>query len=447
MKSKKLLSGFLCAALICAALCACSDSNVFSDRERLSAGYTRPTDAEKTYNYADGAAQPPAAYNSYANLITGYELKLFRNMAAENSTFAFSPAANAIGLSLLANGAKGDTLSEIKLALGLDLSTEDLNTCSSYFKSRLESVSKKEESKTDELSGKTVAEENPGELTLGEALLFNNKSDVRTAFLQNNADYYGADIARFDFSDKGNSVKLNSLLDINYSDKLITEKDGSLCAVSYGKIKDIWLSPYAYEDIIDGKFGNKSISFMKSTDSYIFSASAKGIIKYTAKNPLKLVLIMPNENVKISDYVKTFDSVEYTKLLESFSVTSRADASVPQFEIKSADEPEPMSGAMQKSGLYTLFSDKTDFGNLAHSDNVFLNEFYELKTGFCLNKSGVSTASDKLSEVTLAAKAPVSESKEKNTQLVFNRPFIFMLIDNECNIPVYMGVYSGTAES
>lgn len=444
MNSKRTIPGFLCAALICAALCACSNPNTFSDKELLSAGYTRSADSEKTYNYADGAAEPPASYNSYANLITGYELKLFRNAAAGSSNFAFSPAANALELSLLANGAKGDTLSEIKLALGLDLSNEDLNTCSSYFKSRLESVRKKEESKTDELSGKTVADDNPAELTLGEALLFNNKSDVRTAFLQNNSDFYGADIARFDFADNGNFAKLNSLLNIDYGDKLIPENDGSLCAVSYTKIKDLWLSPYSSEDIIDGKFGGKSMSFMKSEDSYIYSASAKGIIKYTAKNPLRLVLVMPNENVSISDYVKTFDSVEYTKLLESFSVTSRADASIPQFEISNSNESGSMSGVMQKSGLYTLFSDKTDFGNLAHSDDIQINDFYELKTGFCLNKNGVSTASDKLSEVTLASKSSTAESKNKNTQLVFNRPFIFMLIDNESNIPVYMGVYSGS---
>jgi serpin B len=444
MKSKKVISGFLCAALICAALCACSDPNVFSDKELLSAGYTRSDDVKKTYNYADGAAEPPGAYNSYANLITGYELKLFRNAAVGNSTFVFSPAANALGLSLLANGAKGDTLSEIKLALGLDLSNEDLNTCSSYFKSRLESVRKKEGSKTDELSGKTVAEENPAELKIGEALLFNNKSDVRTAFLQNNADFYGADIARFDFADNANAAKLNSLLDIDYGEKLISGNDGSLRAVSYIDIKDLWLSPYSSEDIIDGKFGGKQVSFMRSSDSFIYSPSAKGIIKYTAKNPLKLVLVMPNENIKIGDYIKTFDSVEYTKLLESFSVTSRADASVPQFEIKSSDEPESMSGAMQKSGLYTLFSDKTDLGDLAHSDDVKPDGFYELKTGFCLDKNGVSTASDKLAEVTLAKNDTNAVSPGKNTQLVFDRPFIFMLIDNESNIPVYMGVYSGT---
>lgn len=179
---------------------------------------------------------------------------------------------------------------------------------------------------------------------------------------------------------------------------------------------------------------------MKSTESYIHSDAAQGIIKYTAKNPLKLVLIMPNENVKIDDYIKTFDTVEYMKLLESFNVTSNANASVPQFDISAKDKPEAMAEVMQKTGLYTLFSDKSDFGNLAHTKGVTLDGMYSLNNGFSLSKNGVSTASDKPADSALAQGSAVKNG-EKNAELVFNRPFIFMLIDNESNIPVYLGFY------
>lgn len=149
---------------------------------------------------------------------------------------------------------------------------------------------------------------------------------------------------------------------------------------------------------------------------------------------------MPNENVKIDDYIKTFDTVEYMKLLESFNVTANANASVPQFDISAKDKPEAMAEVMQKTGLYTLFSDKSDFGNLAHTKGVTLDGMYSLNNGFSLSKNGVSTASDKPADSTLAQGSAVKNG-EKNAELVFNRPFIFMLIDNESNIPVYSGVY------
>lgn len=436
---KQILSALMCAALITTGLCACSSSDGFNKGEILSSKYTRSKDAEKTYNYRDGAAEPPTAYNSYANLIMGYELKLFRNYAAQNDgSFVFSPASNALSLSLIANGAKGDTLSEISLVLGSDLPIESLNTCSSYFKSRLETVAEAENKKTDELSGKKA--DTTAFIKLNNTLLFNNNTDVKTAFLQTNADFYGAQAVRFDFAGDAKS-ELDKLFGSNKAaNDIPIEKDGSLVSTDSISFCDLWLAQYGADDLSQGKFEDKDAVFMKSTDSYIHSDTAQGIIKYTAKNPLKLVLIMPNKNIKISDYIKTFDTVEYMKLLESFNVTANANSSVPQFEISANSKPDSMAEVMQKTGLYTLFSDKSDFGNLAHTKGVTLDGIYSLSNGFSLSRNGVSTASDKLPDSALAQGSAVQKDS-KNTELIFNRPFIFMLIDNESNLPVYSGVY------
>ena len=442
MNIKKTLSALLCAALLAVTLCACSDPGKFSDSELLSATYKRNGDATKTFNYADGAKEPPTSYNSYANLITGYELKLFRNTAAQDGaggkSFVFSPAANTLGLSLLADGAKNDTLSEIMLALGSDLSIDDINTCSSYFKSRMETVSKSG-GKSDEDS-----DDNTNRIKLGNTLLVNDKTDVRTAFLQSNADYFGADIARFDFANKDNKDKVNNLLGSPAYDKLNLNKDGSVCGVTSFGLSDNWLTPYTGSAEVDSKFNGKAAKFLASDENYIHSDLAKGIIKYTANNPLKLVLIMPNENVKLEDYIKTFDSVEYSKLLDSFSVTARMDSRIPVFEIPKSDEPKPMSPVMIKSGLYTLFSDKSDFSNLAHTKNVEVNELYDLQPGITINRYGVYTSGEKVSQDNISAteKPAAAPGSSKAETLEFSRPFIFMLIDNESNIPVYMGVYS-----
>lgn len=447
MKTKQIISAAIASLLLILTLCSCSDSGGFSDGETLSKNPERSADTEKTFNFADGAQEPPSAYNSYANLITGYELKLFRNLSSEKkaSSFAFSPAVNALDLSLIANGAKGDTLSEISLALGSDLSLEQLNTCSSYFKSRLEAVSKQVKTKTDELSGKTVSEESTASIDFTDALLFNDKTDVRTAFLQCNADFYGDDIYRLSFSDTNAHTKLGEQLkDIPYKGDIELNSGDTLIAAAAAQITDQWLNPYGANDISTGKFGNSDVTFMRSEESYIHTDTAKGIIKYTAQNPLKLVLIIPNENVGLESYAKTFDNNEYMDLLQSFGVTSRVSAYVPQIEIKAEDKPAAMSGVMEKSGLYTLFTDKSDFSNMAHTDGLLLNEMYELRTGFSLNKNGVSTSESAQpdSSLTQTPTAAAEEKKGTSEELKFDRPFIFMLIDNESNIPVYMGTYS-----
>ena len=103
-----------------------------------------------------------------------------------------------------------------------------------------------------------------------------------------------------------------------------------------------------------------------------------------------------------------------------------------------------MSAVMTESGLYTLFSDKSDFSNLAHSGNVRLNELFELQHGITINRYGVFTSDSEIPKENIIAgeKSNSSPSASKAETLEFSRPFIFMLIDNESSIPVYMGVYS-----
>ena len=324
------------------------------------------------------------------------------------------------------------------LALGSELTLDDINACSSYFKSRMETVSKSDSKSDDE------SHDNTNQIKFGNALLVNDKTDVRTTFLQTNADYYSADIARFDFANKDNKDKVNNLVGSPAYDKLNLNKDGSVCDVTSFGLSDNWLTPYAGSAEVDSKFNGKASKFLTSSENYIHSDLAKGIIKYTANNPLKLVLIMPNENVKIEDYVKTFDSVEYSKLLDSFTVTARMDSHIPTFEIPKSDDPKPMSPVMIKSGLYTLFSDKSDFSNLAHTKNVEINELYDLQPGITLNRYGIFTSGEEVSQDNISAteKPAAAPESSKAETLEFSRPFIFMLIDNESNIPVYMGVYS-----
>lgn len=298
------------------------------------------------------------------------------------------------------------------------------------------------QNKTDELSGKTVSDESTASIKFSDAFLFNNKSDVRTTFLQCNADFYGNSILRFDYEDENAQAKLGGLFeDIPSVGKIALNGDDTLLTAASVQLSDMWLSPYGQSDITGGKFSGNDAQFMTSSESCIQTETAKGIIKYTAKNPLKLVLVLPNENIGLDKYLKTFDNNEYMNLLDSFSVTSRASAVVPQFEIAAGDEPVAMSGVMKTSGLYTLFTDKSDFGNLAHTQDLMLNEMYELRTGFSLNKNGVSTSRVSQLDAALTQYAEQQEnSEEKLEELKFDRPFIFMLIDNESNIPVYMGV-------
>lgn len=439
---KKLIALSMCLALVVCTLCACGDPTDFLDGEKLSKDYTRSTDPAESYNYNDGASSAPMSYNVYASSVSNFELRLFRNYFAQKSdktkSSVFTPAGAALQLSLLANGATGDTQDEIRLALGKDLTIDSINQCSSYFKSRMEAVSKTGSEEVNELSGKKTEESKNEYVRFGLNFFFNDISDVKTSFLQTNASYFENNIYRFLFSDDNAVSKVNkSLSDFSSTDMFdsLNEKD-SLLLVNACDISDVWLDNYSKSDIEKGTFksssGDKSVNFMTSNESLIKTKNAKGIIKYTSKNPLKLMIVMPNEGVSLEDYVSDFNYTEFSDLLDSVDITKKITAKIPEFSIDSEEKPQPLSDALADSSLYTLFTDDVLFKNITHTDNFKLNEIYEIAPKITVNASGINSDSK-------IVEKRVKELEKTDDTIKFDRPFIFLLIDNESSIPIYIG--------
>ncbi len=440
---KRKIALLLSLVISASTLCACGDPTQFTGKENLSDDYTRSTAPTISYNYNDGVTTAPNAYNTYASSITNFELKMFRKYFEQQNekTFVFSPASSALQLGLMMNGASSDTKDEISIVLGTDLTVENINQCSSYFKSRIEAVSKIGENEVDELSGKKQ-EKSSEYVKLDNNLFFNDTSDVKSAFLQANASFFNADIFRFMFSDENSLAKVNTHFSDFTTDNALTTLDEkqTLISVTASDICDKWLNQYTEADLEEGTFkstkGDKKVNFMTSNEHYINTENAEGVIKYTSKNPLKLVLVMPKEGTSLEDYVADFTNLEYSNLLESVDITKRVTAKIPEFSIKSKGNAQPLSTVLSSSGLYSLFTEESTFGNISNSDDFMLNEMYEITPNLTVNAAGIGGTSE---IKTTLAKERVEELAETDKTVEFNRPFIFLLIDNESNIPVYIG--------
>ncbi|MEF2885868.1 MAG: serpin family protein [Ruminococcus sp.] len=411
---KKRIACLAAAAALCLTACA---GESFSDNEFLSRGVARSRDTSLTFNYADGASEPPLAYNSFANTTATFGFKLLRRSYREDGNTAVMPANAILQLSLLLNGAKGDTKQEILFALGNELSADSLNTCSSYFQSRMQTVGRKYLEQQSE-DGKDISPT----LTIPRMLFLNDGNDFRKTFLQANADFFGADILRFDFADDMARVKLDDLIK---TEKPPFDENDSMYSYSSLTFTDTWLTPYGADSSADG-------TFLHSEEILMQSDRAKGVVKYTETNPLKALFILPDGD--FDTYVKTFDSAEYFKLLESVDITKRQGVQLRPFSVDGGlvDRKDTLSAV----GLNTLFSDKSDFGNLAHGDANRLDSFFESMPGVTFSASGISTETMQSDAALTQDTAP--EKEEWKDDLVFDKPFLFMLIDNESSTPLYI---------
>ena len=446
---KKIISAVLCTALSTMIFCSCADPTILSDKENLSNDYTRSTDPAKSYNYNDGA-DTPDSYSVYANEITDFELRLFRNYYNlsndKNNSFVIAPSNSVLQLAMLANGASEDTKYEIMNALGDDLSMEQINQCSSYFMSRMEAVAISEKSEYDELAGKEIETENSNYIKFDTNFFFNDITDIKSSFLQTNASYYGTDIFRFMFSDENALLKLNNhFSDFTKSDTLdkLNENDYFI-SITASDINDKWLEKYAETDIEKGTFksnnGERTANFMSSSETYVKTDKAQGIIKHTESNPLKLMLVMPNEDISLDEYIADFNNLEYNKLFESIDITKRVTAKIPEFSVDSSDSATSLNEALTKSGLYSLFTDVAGFSEISHNKDLVVNDMYEISPDITVNAAGISGTKENSGKPEL--KEHIKPVAETEATVEFNRPFIFILLDNESNIPVYIGTNS-----
>ena len=411
---KKRLLSLAAAAALCLTACA---SETFSDNEFLSRGVARSKDASLTYNYADGASEPPLAYNSFANTAATFGFKLLRRSYQEDGTTAVMPANTLLQLSLLTNGAKGDTKKEILYALGNELDSDSLNTCSSYFQSRMQTVGKQyQEQQTED------GKDTPPTLSLPRMLFLNNGNDVRKTFLQTNADFFGADILRFDFADDTARIRLNDMIKREMPP---FDENDSMYSYSSLTFTDTWLTPYGAGSSIDG-------TLLHSEETPMQSDRAKGVVKYTESNPLKALFILPDGD--FDTYVKPFDSAEYFKLLDSVDVTKRQGVQLRPFSVSAS--LVNWKDTLSAVGLNTLFSDKSDFGSLAHGDAKQLDGFFESMPSVTFSASGITTEAQ-VPDAALTQDIALEEEVWKD-DWVFDKSFLFILIDNESSTPLYI---------
>ena len=92
--------------------------------------------------------------------------------------------------------------------------------------------------------------------------------------------------------------------------------------------------------------------------------------------------------------------------------------------------------ALAAAGLSALFTETSDFGNLIHGEGLTLDSFWESVPSVTVSAAGITTGTQATPDSLTQDIAP--EASEYRDDLVFDKPFLFILTDNESNIPLYI---------
>ena len=356
--------------------------------------------------------------------VTDFAIRLFKASEERGKNTLISPLSVLCALAMTANGAEEETLTQMEEVLGM--TTEELNL---YLYSYMQNLPQGEKYK----------------LSLANSIWFteDERFTVNQDFLQSNADYYGADIYKAPFNDQtckdiNNWVKQNT-------DEMIPEildeipADAIMYLVNALAFEAEWSEIYEKQQVRDGKFtkedGTKQdVELMYGVEgTYLEDENATGFKKYYKGGKYAFVAMLPNEGVSVSDYVASLNGESLNTLLNNTQHTT-VHTAIPKFETEYNVE---MSAILKDMGMIKAFDIyNADFEGLGTSTagNIFINRVLH-KTFISVGEKGTKAGAATVVEMADGAAAEPQEPKE----VYLDRPFVYMLIDCENNIPFFIG--------
>lgn len=360
--------------------------------------------------------------------VTDFAVRLFKASAEKDKNTLISPLSVLCALSMTANGAEGETKKQMEEVLGM--TTDELNL---YIYSYMKNLPQGEKYK----------------LSLANSIWFTEDArfNVNPDFLQTNADYYGADIYKAPFDDR-TCKNINDWVKQN-TDGMIEEiLDEIPCAAVMYLINALafdaeWSTIYEEDQVRDGTFtkedGTKqTVEFMYCSEfNYLEDENATGFIKYYKGNKYAFAALLPSEDVSIEEYIASLDG-DSLKAMLCNPVNTKVLTSIPKFETEFNIE---MSGVLAQMGMGKAFDPYTaEFSGLGTSDagNIYIDRVLHktyISVGEKGTKAGAATVIEMLDEVDV----DMQPNKPEPKKVYLDRPFVYMLIDCENNIPFFMG--------
>ncbi len=365
-----------------------------------------------------------------------FTLGLMKNEISETDNVIISPYSAIQSLGMLENGADGNTLTEIEAAMG-GLSVDKLNGC----------LCKWREKQSNEKS----------QLTMANSLwIIDNEELIKPVpqFLQTAVDYYAPNIYTTPF-DKHTRDDINAWINQNiegYISKALDDIDPNavMYLVNAVEFDAKWREEYLHEAILHGVFTDYSgkeqnAEMLTSNESLIIEDDhATGFVRYYRDEKYAFVAILPEENMTVNEYIEDLTPEHFGELMAVSKIKekdwqSQYTVSIPKFKYAYKTD---LGDSFKEMGIKKAFiGEEADFSRISSaSNNPYLSRVIH-DTYIQFDEKGTKAAAASLHEENVSAAIPMYENR-----LVFNRPFLYAIVDTETDMPLFVGTLMSIPE-
>ncbi|SEK54636.1 serpin family protein [Ruminococcus albus] len=362
---------------------------------------------------------------SYRN----YAAEFFKTACAEDikagNNVMISPESVMMALGMTANGAKGETLSEMEKALG----GQGIDVVNKAMQYRMTKFMNSEDISFNVANSVWVRDDA-------------DRIKMKQSFCDKVKSVYNADsfLAPFDdttcndingwVNNNTNGMIPNILDEIPY--------DAVAYLINAMAFEGEWASPYAEHQVNDdqtftnSKGEEEKVTMLYSEEGgYFEDEDTTGFLKYYKGYDYAFMAMLPAEGTDMADYVAGLDGEKLKNLWQTSS--GKVNACIPEFTY---DYGKELSDDLKAMGMTMPFGDGADFSEMAETGtgSLYIDKVIH-KTHIELDRNGTKAAAATVVEMVDEACIEIEDPKE----VYLNRPFVYAIIDTESGTPVFMG--------
>ena len=349
-----------------------------------------------------------------------FAVTLFREAAEEGENTLVSPLSVLTALAMAANGAEGDTLTEMESTLGG--TREDLNDWLGGFK---------DDDQLKQAGGIWVKDD--------------QKFDPNEEFLTKMQKVYDAAFTEAPF-DKTTRDEINNWVREQTDgmiDGIIDEipEDAIMYLINALSFEAAWENPYDEFQVQESVFTTEDgreldVEMMYGTAyDYLRMENATGFRQWYENEDYAFVALLPNEGVTVAELVDSLTGEQLAQLLAQ-PEEDVVQTAIPKFEAESDFE---LSEVLMNLGMDHAFdADAANFSGLGtyENRNIYIDRVLH-KTSIQVAEQGTKAGAATAVEI-ICGSAAFGPAEEPTT-VYLDRPFVYMIVEHETGLPIFMG--------
>ena len=422
LKVKMLLSFLLAGLVVIVTACGTESNPVDSNSSK---DITDKVTAQNT-----GVAKQIISRNNEIGF------KIFSEVEADQHGNLFiSPTSLFMALSMVYNGADGQTKEEIANVLGLKgITSEELNKENASLLSILQKDSDKIQ------------------LSIANSIWLERKFHFQKDFSQNNEAYFQAEIEEIDVLDDDSVEQINSWVENATQQKIkdIVEAplDPDLVAILINAIyfKGDWTHAFNEKQtengefhLSDGRTREIPLMFLNEALAYIENDKFQAVKLPYGDGEMSMQVYLPKENSSLTELRKMITAENWSGWSSAFKIQEGA-LLLPRFQL---EYEILLNDTLKKLGMASAFRKGANFSKMIEeADPLWISKVLQ-KTFLEVNEKGTEAAAATVIEV-------VTESAVVEVNPPFymevNRPFFIAITEEETGVILFMGAIENPQE-